>query len=297
MMTDRLRPAEAIEKGNGHGNELGAYLKDRRHRLDPAAFGFPPERRRTPGLRREEVAQRARVSATWYTWLEQGRGGAPSAEVLDRIAHALALSGVEREHLYVLALGHPPDARRAGGTAHGVTPQLQRVLDAIVESPALVATSTWDIVAWNAAAKTIFGDYDAVPAEQRNTLRFMFAPGARERMTDWEEHARAVVASFRAETARTGATDRAAVLVDELSRSSPDFALMWQERDVAALGPGTKRFTHAGRMITLDYASFAVHGHADLHMIVYTPATPADALGLADLLARGAAGPAPRARG
>src|SRR6202046_1371866 len=89
-------------------NPLGTYLQDRRARLDPTAFGFPLTRRRTPGLRREEVAQRAHVSATWYTWLEQGRGGAPSADVLGRIARALMLTDVEREHLFLLALGRPP---------------------------------------------------------------------------------------------------------------------------------------------------------------------------------------------
>ena len=92
-------------------SQLGNYLKDRRARLDPTAFGFPPTRRRTPGLRREEVAQRANVSATWYTWLEQGRGGAPSADVLDRIARAMMLTDVEREHLFLLGLGRPPERR------------------------------------------------------------------------------------------------------------------------------------------------------------------------------------------
>ena len=96
-------------------NLLGTYLKDRRAKLDPAAFGFPLTRRRTPGLRREEVAQRANVSATWYTWLEQGRGGAPSADVLDRIARALMLTEVEREHLFLLALGRPPEVRYQRG--------------------------------------------------------------------------------------------------------------------------------------------------------------------------------------
>src|SRR5580658_6823248 len=90
-------------------NQLGTYLKDRRAKLDPASFGLPLARRRTPGLRREEVAQRANVSATWYTWLEQGRGGAPSADVLDRIAGAMLLTEVEREHLFLLALGRPPE--------------------------------------------------------------------------------------------------------------------------------------------------------------------------------------------
>jgi transcriptional regulator with XRE-family HTH domain len=121
-------------------NRLGAYLKDRRAKLDPAAFGLPLKRRRTPGLRREEVAQRANVSATWYTWLEQGRGGAPSADVLDRIARALMLTDVEREHLFLLGLGRPPEVRYK--TSEGVTPRLQRVLDALEFSPAVVSTIT-----------------------------------------------------------------------------------------------------------------------------------------------------------
>src|SRR5271155_433396 len=144
---------------------LGTYLKDRRAKLDPAAFGFPPQRRRTPGLRREEVAQRAHISPTWYTWLEQGRGGAPSAEVLSRIAQALMLTGVEREHLFLLGLGRPPEARyhRDGG----VTPRLQRVLDALEPTPALIRTATWDVVAWNRAATVMMTDYGSVPPHQR----------------------------------------------------------------------------------------------------------------------------------
>ena len=116
-------------------NLLGTYLRDRRAKLDPAAFGLPLKRRRTPGLRREEVAQRANVSATWYTWLEQGRGGAPSADVLDRIARALMLTDVEREHLFLLGLGRPPEVRYHA--SEGVTPRLQRVLDSLEFEPRL----------------------------------------------------------------------------------------------------------------------------------------------------------------
>src|SRR6202140_2303234 len=112
---------------------LGLYLKDRRAKLDPTTFGFPSERRRTPGLRREEVAQRANISPTWYTWLEQGRGGAPSAEVLDRISRALMLTDVEREHLFLLGLGRPPEVRYRKND--GVTPRLQRVLDGLDPTP------------------------------------------------------------------------------------------------------------------------------------------------------------------
>src|SRR6201984_3686055 len=143
-----------------NGNQLGIYLKDRRAKLDPAALGFPMTRRRTPGLRREEVAQRANVSATWYTWLEQGRGGAPSASVLERIARALMLTEVEREHLFLIALGRPPEVRYQA--AEGVTRRLQRVLDSLELSPAIIRTSTWDILAWNRAAAVVLVDYGAL---------------------------------------------------------------------------------------------------------------------------------------
>src|SRR6202042_2325524 len=119
-----------------HDNLFGFYLKQRRAKLDPTAFGFSGERRRTAGLRREEVAQRANISATWYTWLEQGRGGGPSADVLDRIARALMLTEVEREHLFLLGFGRPPQAHYRGGDA--ITPRLQRLLDALPCSPAIV---------------------------------------------------------------------------------------------------------------------------------------------------------------
>src|ERR1700761_9270325 len=166
-------------------DRLGAYLKDRRTKLDPAALGFPMARRRTPGLRREEVAQRASVSATWYTWLEQGRGGAPSPAVLERIASALMLTDVEREHMFLLALGRPPEVRYQATDA--VTPRLQRVLDALELSPALVKTPTWDIVAWNRAASAVLIDYGTLAAEERNILRLIFRhPQVRAAQTDWE---------------------------------------------------------------------------------------------------------------
>lgn len=185
-------------------NLLGAYLKDRRTRLDAAAFGLSGSRRRTPGLRREEVAQRANISPTWYTWLEQGRGGAPSADVLDRIARALMLTDVEREHLFLIGLGRPPEVRYQA--SEGVSPRLQRVLDALAFSPALVRTATWDVVAWNRAATAVLTDYGAIPPGQRNILRFIFCdPRVRAAQYDWDSVARFVVAAFRADAARAGA--------------------------------------------------------------------------------------------
>jgi transcriptional regulator with XRE-family HTH domain len=258
-------------------NQLGVYLRDRRAKLDPAAFGFSLTRRRTPGLRREEVAQRANVSATWYTWLEQGRGGAPSADVLDRISRALMLTQAEREHVFLLALGRPPEVRYQ--TAEGVTPRLQRVLDSLEFSLALVKTSTWDIVAWNHAAATVLIDYASLAPAQRNILRLLFCnPQVRAKMPNWESDVRSVVATFRLETARAGASETAKALVDELSRSSPDFAAMWLANDVSTYGEGVKKIVHpiAGPL-AFDYSAFAVDGRPDLGLVIYTPATPVDA--------------------
>jgi transcriptional regulator with XRE-family HTH domain len=258
-------------------NSLGTYLKDRRAKLDPAAFGLPLSRRRTPGLRREEVAQRANVSSTWYTWLEQGRGGAPSADVLDRIARALMLTDVEREHLFLLGLGRPPEVRFH--KSEGVTPRLQRVLDALELSPAIVKTPTWDVVAWNRAATVVLTDYSAIPPGQRNILRLVFRDSrVRAAQPDWESVARFVVAAFRADVARAGAAADIKALVDELCQISPEFESMWRDNDVRAYGEGNKQLRHpVAGLIAMEFSAFAVDGRPDLGMIVYNPATAADA--------------------
>jgi transcriptional regulator with XRE-family HTH domain len=260
----------------GNENALGAYLRDRRAKLDPAALGFSKARRRTLGLRREEVAQRASISPTWYTWLEQGRGGAPSAEVLDRLAQALMLSALEREHLFLLAFGHPPEARYRKDD--GVTPRLQRVLDALEPSPALIRTATWDVVAWNRAVAVILSDYGSVPPARRNILRAVFLdPRARAAQYDWERVARFVVGSFRVDAARAGAAEEVAPLIEELSRSSPEFAALWRDKDVRTHGEGVKHIRHpALGPIEFEYSVFAIDGRSDLSMVIYNPTSPKD---------------------
>lgn len=258
-------------------NSLGNYLKDRRAKLDPAAFGFSLKRRRTPGLRREEVAQRANVSATWYTWLEQGRGGAPSADVLDRIARAMMLTDVEREHLFLLGLGRPPQARYRA--PEGITPRLQRLLDTLDHSPAFIRTATWDVIAWNKAAAAVLTDYSKLAEGQRNVLRMMFRDSRiRAAQSDWQSVARYVVASFRADVARAGAARNVQSLVDELCATSPEFAAMWRDNDVQAHGDGLKVLKHpvAGKL-SLEFSGFAVDGRPDLTLVVYIPATHQDA--------------------
>jgi transcriptional regulator with XRE-family HTH domain len=266
-------------------NQLGAYLRDRRMKLDPAAFGFRAERRRTPGLRREEVAQRANISPTWYTWLEQGRGGAPSADVLDRIVRALMLTDVEREHLFLLGLGRPPEMQYRENET--VTPRLQRVLDALDPNPAFIRTAIWNVVAWNQAATVILGDYGALPPHQRNALRNMFLdPNARAAQYDWESVARHVVGAFRVDAARAGAAAEVAPLVDELCRLSPEFDAMWRDNDVRGThGEAVKHIRHPVLgPLAFEYSAFSVDGRTDLSMVVFNPATPADAKKITSLL-------------
>nr|WP_302054698.1 helix-turn-helix transcriptional regulator [Burkholderia multivorans] len=266
-----------IDVEQANENLLGTYLRDRRMKLDPVALGFPAGRRRTPGLRREEVAQRANISPTWYTWLEQGRGGAPSADVLDRISQALMLTDVEREHLFLLGLGRPPVARYR--ETDGVTPRLQRILDALDPSPALIRTATWNVLAWNRAATVMLGDYGSLPPHQRNVLRTIFLdPRARAVQYDWESVARHVIGAFRVDAARAGAATEVEPLVDELSRLSPEFRAMWRDNDVREIhGERVKRIRHPVLgPLAFEYSTFSVDGRTDLSMCVYNPATRAD---------------------
>jgi transcriptional regulator with XRE-family HTH domain len=222
------------------------------------------------------VAQRANISTTWYSWLEQGRGGAPSADALNRIARALILTDLEREYLFILGLGRPPEVRyRPPGD---VTPRLQRVLDAMDTSPALARTATWDVVAWNRAAAAVLTNYGALPPAERNVLRLIFLnPKARAANFDWEVVARFVVGAFRGDAARAGAAANVQPLVEELCRESPEFEAMWRDNDVQSLGDGVKRLRHPtlGK-IALEYSSFAVDGRPDLAMLVYNPVAHPD---------------------
>jgi transcriptional regulator with XRE-family HTH domain len=258
-----------------NANRLGTYLRNRRTRMDPAAFGFPDGRRRTPGLRREEIAQRANISPTWYTWLEQGRGGAPSPDVLDRLAAGLMLTEPEREHLFMLALGRPPEVRYK--SVQTASPRLQRVLDALEVSPAIIKTATWDVVAWNHAAAAFLTDYSTLPRKGRNILRLMFADArVRALQEDWQSVARFVVGAFRADAVRGGANAEIAELVEELSRTSAEFAALWSDNDVVAHGEGVKRLHHPELgFLELEFSAFSVDGRPDLGMIVYNPANEA----------------------
>ncbi len=261
---------------------LGSFLRDRRARLTPQQGA--QSRHRTLGLRREEVATRAGVSVTWYTWLEQGRGGPPSDVVLERLARALELDAAGREVLFLLAQQRPPPVTPTPSPP--VAPALQRVLDALPTSPALVKTPTWDIAAWNEAATAVLTNFAALPPRERNVLRRLFGdPAVRASLPDWEENARFAVAVFRIDVARAGGCPEAVALAAELQATSADFRRLWAENDVRSHWVGLKRLQHpVAGPLTLETSAFAVDGADGLSMVVFTPASPADARAIELLL-------------
>jgi hypothetical protein len=212
--------------------------------------------------------------------------------VLDRIAHALMLTDIEREHLFLLGLGRPPEARYRRD--EGVTPRLQRVLDALEPCPALIRTAIWDVVAWNRAATVMLLDYGTLPPEQRNILRFIFLDQrVRAAQYDWESVARFVVGAFRVDAARAGAAAEAQPLIDELCRLSPEFRVMWRDNDVRSFGEGLKHMRHPILgPIAFEHSTFAVDGRPDLSMVVYNLVDPADAERVRALVEEAASQPA-----
>ncbi len=277
----------AVARDVEHGP--GAFLRSRRERLDPGVLGLPSTgRRRTPGLRREEVAARAGISVEWYTRLEQGRGGSPSAAVLQALARALLLTPAEHEHLLLLSRGDDP-----APSAGPLSPQYARLLAGLPLSPAYVKSAAWDVLAWNDAARAVLTDYPALAPGERNVLRILFCtPAARSLLVDWEHEARLAVATFRLELSRWGG-EQARATVERLRSDCADFARLWDDRDVGTLGQGTKHLQHpeAGRL-ALWYSSYAVDDAPGLGLVVYTPETDADADRVRRLLDEDHGGPA-----
>ncbi|GCE28855.1 transcriptional regulator [Dictyobacter alpinus] len=265
------------EQENPRLQELGDFLRTRRARLAPEDVGLPRGgRRRAPGLRRVEVAQLAGVSVDWYTWLEQGRSITASTQVLESIVQALRLNVSEREHLFFLAHQQPPPER--AWELEIVSPTLQNFLDHQGLSPAFVLGRHWDVVAWNAAASILFGDYNQLTSRERNSIWRMFTtPGHRHFLVDWEEHARRMVAQFRASCGRYPGDPRLTELIHDLMLCSPEFRAWWSDHEV--LGPleGHKTFNHpqAG-YLHFEHLTFQVFDAPDLNVNVYTPVDEGD---------------------
>ena len=258
-------------------NLLGRYLRDRRIKSDPGIPASSLKRRRTPGLRREEVASRSGISTAWYISLEQGRGGAPSADVLDRISRALRLNELEREHLFIIGLGRPPEMRFTA--EQSIEPRLQRILDRLCPSPALVKTATWDVLGWNDAWLSFVPDFAMLPVSERNMLRFCFRdPRARTLFCDWEAFIRYAVAVFRAEAARAGATVSGNRLVKELQQLSPEFRSLWADHDLRATSGAIKHLRHPILgVIPFESSTLGVDASQELLLVVSDPISHVDA--------------------
>ena len=251
--------------------ELSGFLKSRRARISPATVGLPNgRRRRTPGLRREEVADLAGVGLTWYTWLEQGRDIRVSPQVLAAIARALQLEPAERAHLFHLAGHAPPGAEPA---TVSISPRLRRVLDAWDPFPAHVAGRRRDLLAWNRASEVI-NRWSRLPEDKRNLLWFMFlVPSTRQLLLDWDKEAPLSVAALRAEAGRDLGEPDYQELITALLEGSPEFAAIWARQDVRGRQEGLKRFRHPelGRL-DLEFTSFQVAEQPSLRLYLYTPA-------------------------
>ncbi len=253
-------------------DELAEFLRSRRARLSPADVGLPPGlRRRTPGLRREEVAELAGIGTTWYTWLEQGRDIRVSADVLDNLARALRLTPDERAHLFRVAHRQPPP--RAFAPWEEASPSARRLLATFGRAPAYITGRRWDLLAWNAAAAAVFGDFGALPDGARNMVRLIFTDGElRRRFVDWEGAARGVLALFRADRGRYPDDPWFAEVIDDLRRVSPEFGRWWPRHDVRERAAERKEIEHpvVGRLV-LEPTTLQLAGSPDLKLVVYAP--------------------------
>jgi transcriptional regulator with XRE-family HTH domain len=257
--------------------EIANFLRTRRMRRQPEELGLPRgRRRRTPGLRREEVATAAGVSAEWYTWLEQAREVHPSADVLSRISTALRLEPNETRHLLTLAGYAIPGSNGDTPRPVSVSLRLQRLIDQMEYGPAWVFGERWDILAWNRAASVIHGDLAGLQGIERNALYQLFL-GDRLKSTlcDWHTHGRQCAAKLRAQYASRVDDPWFNELVTVLRTRSPEFERWWNENDIETWQEGVKHYEHpeAGRLV-FDYTVLEVLDErmAPLRLITYVPA-------------------------
>jgi transcriptional regulator with XRE-family HTH domain len=255
--------------------ELSDFLVSRRARLTPTDVGLPDGgRRRTKGLRREEVASLAGIGLTWYTWFEQGREIRVSPDFLENVARALRLSGAERRHLF--ALLDRENAPAATVPERKVTPAQQRMIDGMPHYPAYYRTARWDVIAWNKPASRLFGFGDLKP-EERNLMRMMFLDADfRAMVPNWAQAAPNLLAKFRGDYAHYRGDAATDALVQELRQRSPEFKLWWRRHDVLSPGEGIKTLRIPGKGDMLfEHTGFSVNGEPDLNLVVYAPLGPA----------------------
>jgi transcriptional regulator with XRE-family HTH domain len=273
--------ARVIESRDGiRRRELADFLRSRRERTSPVEAGLPERpRRRTPGLRREDLAELAGISATWYTRLEQGRDIRASVSVVERLARALRLDAVERTQLFQLALRQAPPISR--GPKEKLSPLIQRVLRNLESMPALVLGRRWDVLGWNLAARALLMDFESVAVEDRNLVWLTFTkPDMRSLFVDWPSRARDVLARFRVDYGRHTGDPQFVDLVNRLKRVSPEFAQWWPRHDLMPHTGGRKHYNHpiAGRLV-LEHVPFSINENPELQMLLFTPVPELDSPG------------------
>jgi transcriptional regulator with XRE-family HTH domain len=254
---------------------LSVFLKNQRAKLNPEALGFPAgTRRRTPGLRREEVAQLAGVSTTWYTWLEQGRDVKASASVLDCIATALQMNADERKYLHSLAFesGSEPVPPRQEPVQ--LSPSLRKIITELAYCPVIVSDRMCNIVGWNPAAAYVFLDFAQIPPEERNMIRLLFTRKEFRRLAvNWEQFSSSFLSMFRSYYGEYVGDGWYEDFLEEMMGEHPDFKAMWENSQVSYAPEVHLEFRHAraGRMV-YELTSLKVYGPDDLRCNVYTPA-------------------------
>jgi transcriptional regulator with XRE-family HTH domain len=262
-------PMNQLELDRHH--ELAAFLRSRRARVSPEQVGLPGgTRRRTPGLRRAEVAQLSGVSPEWYTWLEQGRDIHVSAHVLECLASGLQLDANERAHLFLLALRQPPPVETFSPTT--ISSTFHQFLTQLGTIPACVVDARLNVVAWNAACRVVFGDFATRTAQERNLIWQLFTSPARQANEEWEELARVYVAQFRAGYGRFINDPWWATQIAELSRISPEFRELWACHDVLNVSEGRKTMHHplVGEL-AFDFLWFQAVDSRGLRLLIHTP--------------------------
>ncbi|MDH4607457.1 helix-turn-helix transcriptional regulator [Pseudomonas sp. BN102] len=249
--------------------ELAEFLRSRRERISPEEVGLlAGSRRRTPGLRREEVAALAGVGLSWYTWLEQGREISVSATFLDNLSQALRLDATERRHLFLLA--HQRLPAEPGRTWCVVPPLIHRLMADLPTRPAYVLNLRWDVLAWNAAADRVFG-FSAIPADRRNLLWMLFtSPAMQALFNPWEEQALQILSSFRRDFVRATQDPEIAALVKDLAKVSPDFRVWWQQQDIHGPCQGIRNLCiePIGQMV-FEHTTLTIDEDRHLRLVYY----------------------------
>jgi transcriptional regulator with XRE-family HTH domain len=269
--------ASAIGQAQRNGDdvrrrELGAFLRSRRERIRPEQVGLRSlRRRRTPGLRREEVAQLAGLGVTWYTWLEQGRDIHASAQVLDAIARTLQFDAHEHSHLFTLA---GVATTTIADECIALCPTIQPLIDQLEPFPASVVNSRLDLLAWNRSYASFFEDLDAIPTEDRNILWLAFThPDWRNVIVDWDDVAGRMVGEYRAAMAEHLDDPAWKTLVARLHRASPEFSEVWERHEVQGVESRTKRAMHpTAGLLLLDYTNLWIGQQVGTRIIAFSPA-------------------------